>query len=72
MKYKFSGINPNTEKKMEFWVEAKSYEGAQQKANLCYRSYKRVKYENVTKPDFTDPTAKSYGKVEHLSKMLKF
>jgi len=70
MKYKFSGINPNTEKKKEFWIEAKSYEGARQKANLCYRSYKRVKYEREMHPD--DPKPKSYGKVEHLSKMLKF
>jgi len=70
MKYKFSAINPNTEKKIEFWVEAKSYEGAQQKANLCYRHYKRVKYERVGHPD--NPKPQSYGKVEHLSKMLKF
>ena len=70
MKYKFSAINPNTEKKIEFCVEAKSYKGAQQKANLCYRSHKRVKYEREIHSD--DPKPKSYGKVEHLSKMLIF
>ena len=67
MKYKFSGINPNTNKKKEFWIEAKSFEGAQQKANLCYPNYKRLKSERGD-----DPEPKSYGKVEHLSKMLKF
>ncbi len=70
MKYKFSGINPNTEKKVEFWIEAKSYEGARQKARLCYGNYKRLKSERGKHPD--DPEPKSYGKVEHLSKMLKF
>ena len=70
MKYKFSGINPNTNKKKEFWIEAKSYEGAQQKANLCYRHYKRVKHERGMHPD--DPEAKSFGKVHHLANMLKF
>tara|TARA_R110001583_G_scaffold26135_5_gene94299 strand:- start:498 stop:710 length:213 start_codon:yes stop_codon:yes gene_type:complete len=70
MKYKFSGINPNTKKKKEFWIEAKSYEGAWQKANLCYGSYKRLKYERVGHPD--DPKAKSFGKVDHLANMLKF
>ena len=70
MKYKFSGINPNTEKKVEFWIEAKSFEGARQKARLCYGNYKRLKSERGKHPD--DPEPKSYGKVEHLSKMLKF
>ena len=70
MKYKFSGINPNTEKKVEFWIEAKSFEGARQKARLCYGNYKRLKSERGKHPD--DPEPKSYGKVEHLSKMLRF
>ena len=70
MKYKFSGINPNTKKKKEFWIEAKSFESARQKARLCYGNYERLKSERGKHPD--DPEPKSYGKVEHLSKMLKF
>lgn len=70
MKYKFSGINPNTEKKVEFWIEAKSYEGARQKARLCYGNYERLKSERGKHPD--DPEAKSFGKVHHLANMLKF
>ena len=52
MKYKFSGINPNTEKKVEFWIEAKSFEGARQKARLCYGNYKRLKSERGKHPKY--------------------
>lgn len=66
MKFKFSSINPNTGKKKEFFVEAKSYEGAVKKAKAQTVGHSRLKHEPLGRKPAQG------RKVETLAKMLRF
>lgn len=66
-KYKFSSINPNTDKKVFHVVEAKSYDGAVKKVKLMTIGHKQLRDEGLA-----DPKPAKGRKVEALSQMFKF
>lgn len=67
-KYTFSSINPNTNKKVFFDVEAKSYHGAAAKAVLITKGHSRLRHEGTQFPD----TPKKGKRVDGLASKLNF
>tara|TARA_R100000700_G_C3106345_1_gene101221 strand:- start:211 stop:420 length:210 start_codon:yes stop_codon:yes gene_type:complete len=67
-KYEFSSINPNTNKRKYFVVEAKSLQGAEKKAELQTVSHTGLRVERRISDDFS----LRGQSVPALAKMLKF